>query len=480
MEWRMTNINKLIALGAIASFALVGCGSANGSNAPAPTNHASIPSNVLQFAVGTVNLFGTANGGLNVVTTYRQPAGSTLPGGSGTLLNSPTITLPVAIAAGSADASGSVEGFDPCSTAAFGSATAETTTTITSTTQNSAFNCGGTAQTTFGQSGGVFGLGLEPYNSVGQGDYAALLDIIGPGSDGTPFSVNPYPVPLWDTVNAGCATAPACDPNQLDAAWGGPPAIQYSRDSNGQNIAFDSDDVGNGISLGIDVFMMPAPAAAAGTYGLSVSIPANSGTTTASGSFALPGVVDLGTAGAAPGFVPDGTGGGTVTLVPPAGAWTEALVEVIDYPAAATAGGGGGIYYTLEAVNGGNGIGCTGLVCTLSDTIGPNPAGCVIGGTLPACTSTAAGDQIVTQVVYADYPIYELQYGTQAASSSGKTSPTLLGAAGSADLSISTATCTIAAAGDCNANLPLLHARKLGRALHRMPAAALKAKAPVK
>jgi len=476
----MNNTYKLIALGAIASLALVGCGSANGSNAPAPSTKANLSSDVLQFAVGTVNLFGTANGGLNVVTTYRQPAGATLPGGSATLVNSPTVTLPAAINAGTADTMGVTESFDPCSTAAFGSATAETGTTITSTTQNSAFNCGGTAQTTFGQSGGVFGLGIEPYNAVGQGDYAALLGIIAPGQDGTPFQVNPYPVPLWDTTNLGCTTSPACDPNQLDAAWGGPPAIEYSKDSNGQSVAGDTDDVGNGISMGIDVFQMPAPAAAAGTYGLSVSVPANTGTVTATASYTLPAVVDLGSAGAAPGFVADGSGGGTVTLIPPAGAWTEALVEVIDYPAADTAGGGGGIYYTMEAVNGGNGVGCVGLVCTLPDTIGPNPAGCVIGGTLPNCTSTAAGDQIVTQVIYADYPIYEMQYGVQAASSAGKTSPTLLGTAGSADLSISTATCTIAAAGDCNANLPLLRARGHAKALHRMPVSALKTKAPVK
>jgi len=474
----MNNINRFIALGAIAAFALVGCGSSNGSNSPGPTTKASLGSDVLQFAVGSVNLFGVASGGLNVVTTFRQPAGATLPGGSATLLNSPTITLPAAIAAGTADASGSVEGFDPCSTAAFGSATAETGTTITSTTQTSGFNCGGTAQTTFGQSGGVFGLGLEPYNAAGQGDYAALLGIVSPGSDGTPFSVNPYPVPLWDTVNAGCATAPACDPNQLDAAWGGPPAVEYSTDAKGQNVAGDSDYVGNGISLGIDVFM-GAPVVA-GTYSLSTSIPANTGTVAATASFALPGIHDLGTAGAAPGFVADGTGGGTITLVPPVGAWTEALVEVIDYPAADTAGGGSGVYYTLEAVNGANGVGCTALVCKLPDAIGPNPAGCVFGGTVPACTSTAAGDQIVTQVIYADYPIYELQYGVQAGSSSGKTSPTLLGAAGSADLSISTATCTMTVAGDCNANLPLLHARKLGKSLHRMPVSALKAKTPVK
>lgn len=436
----MNKINRLIACGAIAAFALTGCGASGGANAPAPNTQASVSSNVLQFAVGTVNLFGTANGGLNVVATYRQPSGGTLPGGSGTLLNSPTITVPAAIPGTVAAPAGSVEGFDASSTAAFGAGTGEVGgTTIQSTSQSvTAAICG--TPTTFGQSGGVFGLGIEPFNSTGQGDCTPPAV----SGTGTPFQVAPYPVPLWDTTNAGCATAPLCDPNQLDAAWGGPPAIVYPG-TGGDNISGGSAPGGTlGLSMGIDVFQ--GLAAAAGTYKLSTSIPANTGTTTATASYALAAVTDLGTAGAAPAFVENGHGGGTVgPLVLPPGAWTEALVEVIDYPAA----GGPGLYYTMEAVNGTATAWCTTapVTCTLPNAIGP-------GGT----ASITAGDNVVTQVIFTDYPIYELQYGSQASSSTGKTSPTLLGAAGSADMSISTANCE-ATGASCVASLPLIRSR---------------------
>ena len=231
----------------------------------------------------------------------------------------------------------------------------------------------------------------------------------------------------------------------MDAAWGGPPAIVL-KDSGGDSVVGSGNYPGGtaGISLGIDVFnVVPA---AAGAYKLAVSVPANTGTVTTSASYTLAGITDLGTAGAAAPFVADGLGGGTVTIVPPAGAWTEALVEVTDY--GVPAAGATPVWYTMEAVNGGNGVGCAALVCTLPDGIGPG-----------ATPSTAAGDQVVTQVIFTDYPIYEMQYGTQAANSGGKPSPTIVGAAGSTDISISTRTCTITVAADCNANLPLLHLR---------------------
>ena len=450
----MNKIYRLMTYGAIAAFALTGCGASSGANAPAPNTQVSVATNVLQFAVGTVNLFGTTNGGLNVVATYRQPSGGFAPGDSGTLVNSPTITLPGAIVAGAAAPAATVEGFDACSTAAFGAGANEVgTTAMTSTSQT--LGQGTTAATTFGQSGGVFGVGIEPFNSTGQGDCTPPAV----SGTGTPFQVAPYPVPIWDPTGAGCATAPTCDPNQMDAAWGGPPAVVLSG-SGGDSVVGSGNYPGGtaGISLGIDVFQMPAPASAAGTYKLSVSVPANTGTVTSSSSFTLAAVNDLGTAGAAPGIVEDGTGGGTITLVPPAGpaAWTEALVEVTDY---GTAAAGPVVWYTMEAVNGGNGVGCTALVCTLPDTIGP-------GAT--ASIAASGTDEVVTQVVWVNYPLYEMQYGTQATNSGGKSSPTILGAAGSTDMSLSTRTCTMVAAADCNASLPLLHLRRArGTSIHR-------------
>ena len=446
MEWSMNKISKLIACGAIAAFALVACGPQNGANAPAPSQQANLSSNVLQIATGAANIGGAANAGVNVVVTYRQPAGAQLPGGSATLVNSPTLTLPAAIPPGAGVVPAPagppptfLEGFDPCSTVAFGSSPSETgTTSITSTSQTPGTSCAA-AFTTFGQSGGAYGLGLEPYNAVGQGDYAASLLLFGPSADGTPFQVAPYPVPLYDHV--------VPDPNQMDAAWGGPPAI-VATGSGGDSISGSGFyPAGSaGLPMGIDVFAnVPA---AAGAYKLSVSVPANTGTVTQSATYTLPAVHDLGTAGAAPAFVYDGHGGGTVTLLPFPATSTEAIVEVTDFGAGP--GPTANLWYTMVARNGAAGVGCTaGGVCTLPDAIGPG------GGPSIA----AAGDQVVTQVIYVDYPLYELQYGTQAGSSNGVTAPTLLGAVGSADLSISTRTCTLAGGANCNANLPLLHMR---------------------
>jgi hypothetical protein len=398
---------------------------------------------VLQFAVGAANIYGVANAGLNVVATYRQPSGGYAVGDSGTLVNSPTITLPAAIGAGAAAPAATVEGFDACSTAAFGASTNEVgTTTITSTSQS----LGATALTTFGQSGGVFGVGIEPFNSTGQGDCTPAAV----NATGTPFQVAPYPVPLYD----GAAGA---DVNQMDAAWGGPPAV-LNLGGGGDSVVGSGNYPGGtaGISLGIDVFN--AVPAVVGAYKLVVSVPANTGTVTTPASFSLAGVNDLGSAGAAAAFVADGTGGGTVTIAPPVGAWTEALVEVTDY--GAPAAGSTPVWYTMEAVNGGNGVGCTALVCTLPDTIGPG-----------ATASTTAGDQVVTQVIFTDYPIYEMQYGTQAGNSGGKPSPAIIGAVGSTDISLSTRTCTLAGGANCNGNLPLLHLRygpHHSTAIHRL------------
>ena len=83
--------------------------------------------------------------------------------------------------------------------------------TSTSQTQGQA----GTTATTFGQSGGAFGLGIEPFNSTVKGDPTPP----GVNSTGTPFQVAPYPVPIYDNT--------AGDPNQLPAAWGAPGVSQF-------------------------------------------------------------------------------------------------------------------------------------------------------------------------------------------------------------------------------------------------------------
>ena len=125
----MKKTKAIITLGAIA-FALSGCG-ASGGNPTTPTQ-ANIASNVLQFAVGTADYSGCATPSLNVVTTYRQPAGSFDPGDSGTLVNSPTLSLPGALAG----PAGAAAAYDATSSVLTGPATGELGThAITSTSQ---------------------------------------------------------------------------------------------------------------------------------------------------------------------------------------------------------------------------------------------------------------------------------------------------------------------------------------------------------
>lgn len=469
----MNNITRLITCGAIAAFALTGCGASGGSNAPAPNTIAPISTNVLQLAAGTVNFQGTTTG-LNIVTTYRQSNGD-----SGTLVNSPTLTLPAALpAAGPATGMFNTqlgamgETTDACSTILYGPAANEaTTTSMTATSQSP----GSTAVTTFGQSGGVYAIGIEPFNSTGQGDCTPA----GPSNTGTPFQAQPYPIPVYDA-------ATGTDPNQIPAGWGGPPAFVLSG-SNGASTIGNSDypsincpqDTVSGgtlhcyagLSMGIDAFMGVAPVAG-GAYSLAVSIPANSGTTTKTATFTMPAALTtLPTIAAPPAYVPDGNGGGTFAFVMPAGA-TEAFLEVIDYGAhtgascngagtadtnpavgngAAGVSNGEAIYYTIEATASGT--------LTLPDTIGPGatPSVCTATQNTTANAGTTDADQIAIQVIAVDYPLYE----ANPINSAGKQSPTIVGAGGSADMTISPAVCQ-QAAGACTDALPLLRLRNRG------------------
>src|SRR5271170_7950143 len=116
----MYKIKTILTSGALA-LALAGCGAS--PNAAVP-NQATVSSNSLQFVAGTANLYGLATG-LNVVTTYRQPSGGFNPGASGTLLNSPVLSLPAAIPGALAGAA-TAAGYDASSTAPSGPATGET------------------------------------------------------------------------------------------------------------------------------------------------------------------------------------------------------------------------------------------------------------------------------------------------------------------------------------------------------------------
>src|SRR5271168_3661577 len=157
----MMNMQKtatLLTTGAVALI-LAGC-SASGTNPIAPSRVCNIGANVLQLNVGTANLFGdvpaSAVAGTNVAVTYRQSAAANcFAGNSGALVSSPTLTIPTALVgpAGAADGFGA--------TIVTGPAAGEIgTTSMTALSQ--APNVMGSA--TFGNDGGAFGLGLEPFN----------------------------------------------------------------------------------------------------------------------------------------------------------------------------------------------------------------------------------------------------------------------------------------------------------------------------
>ena len=401
---------------AFAGLGLNACG-ANGTSPPPPQNQVNPATNVLQLAVGTANIYGDAPAsavvGLNVVTTYRQPKGGTNPGASGTAVNSPTLTLPNKLP-GTAGSPGAMP-LDTTSTILTGPAPSEVSgTTMTSTAQT----VGATTVTTFGTSGDVVGLGIEPFNYT---------------ESGTPFQVAPYPVPIYDALSP--------DANQLPAAWGGPPAFDLL--GNGQSpVGASTVPAGTaGVSLGLDVFKGIA-AVGGGAYNIKLSVPANTGTTTQTQSFTLPGAVHT-----LPAFTPpvptldaNNDGGATFAVTLPAGV-TEAYVEIVDSgPAQPTTGSATAcngasiatpIYYTIAVTSSGT--------VMLPPLAGP-------GGTPSICTATlnlavmgnaagTPGDSFSVQGLGFDYPLYEASYPK----SLGNPSPTILGGSGEDDVTISSA-----------------------------------------
>ena len=105
-------------------------------------------------------------------------------------------------------------------------------------------------------------------------------------------------------------------------------------------------------------------------------------------------------------------------LAAPAGT-TETIVEFIDLTAATSNLATAPVYYTVVVQGGGA------VTATLVDNLGP---------ALPNATSATlqAGDRVQVECIAADYPLFEA--GPPANTSQ---TPTLLGAAGQADLSFS-------------------------------------------
>jgi hypothetical protein len=440
----------------VALTAMLGGCSGGGSNGiPKITSTNPLSTGVLQFAVGTANLYGTASG-LNVVSTYRQADGL-----SNVLVDTPTITGPFTLPASAPAGNNPV---DPYTTVTFfgsgspsGPSVEEVAAggKITGTSQSVHLGTPACDQTTpctvasaaggnvsvppntntFGQSGGVFGDGISPQNSTTSGQSATY---------------EPYTEPLYDSTTG----------NEF-IPFGGPPAFDPNKTGLGlrdglSNLGGVNGTLGVlGLPLGISTFY--GVAVRPGSYGLSIQVPTGfSGTTatygTASKSATLTSTAELGTI-TAPVLTLDGAGGGSFTIAAlPAGV-TEELVEITDFgdgsdaaetcqgPLGATidanGGGAGPVFYTILVKAPGT--------YTLPDSIGPNttvssgvskitpsPSICTAAQNTTAAGATDTGDSYTVQAIGADYPLYESLYPNNTSQT-----PAIVGANGQADITIS-------------------------------------------
>lgn len=251
---------------------------------------------------------------------------------------------------------------------------------------------GSTTVTTFGVFGGLFGGGFGPFNAT-QTSNNFYPGQVAPGGPSPTF-----PTPMYGTGLGAAA------PVSLVI---GPPAKGIT--------PFTNVNYPSGFAGYLPGFLAFQAAPVAGTYNLSVAVnAANAAPTTVTASATLASVTPMG-AVPAPTFTKDGAGGGTVNVTVPAGA-TETLVFVYDVTQK--------VYYTVGPIAG------TGAQSgSLPDNLGPcaNP-NC-------GAATLATGDNYSLTAVSFDYPDFE-------ATQPGNTSqtPTVLGSAGQADLSISPAT----------------------------------------
>ena len=450
------------ALSIVAVIAVTGCGGgATGGPAITSVNPTSPSYSSLQFAVGTANIYGNAQIGLNVVATFRQTNGTSATG-----VNTPQIKGPFSFIPGIVPQTGG--GPDPYSTVLNGGPSVTEVlgqNGIIGTPQTVAPGtpyCDGTPPlpsnnpkvtlvpcpsglspntTTFGQSGGVFAMGLAPYNHV--------------AATGQSYSYQPYAQPFYG----------AQDPTSTFQfiPWGGPPAFDPDgtklgeRDGAGSINGVDSfnDPYFLGVAEGIGVFDAVVPATGTYTLNVGVATVGNGGavsTSTVTKTAQLGSLTPLPTL-TAPVLTFDGNGGASFTASLPPGV-TEAYVQIVDY------GPGGGpndgavskpancqgargtqfapVYYTIHITS------AASATYTLPDTIGPNLA--TSGGPTniqpspSICTAgqnNAAGDDVVVQMIGFDYPVYQAALGlTQ---SSTPQNPTITGASGQADITISQA-----------------------------------------
>lgn len=369
------------ALVAGAFLVLPACSSLTNGNAQLPnvTQQPLSSLGKLTFAVGTAHLQDGSTG-LNVVTYLRKSDGSTA-----FLVDTPSITGPSGFKVPSSTMNANGSG---------GSGVDGGTATISATPQSTASPP--PAGTTFGNAGGLYGGGFGPFNSTATGSNFY------PGQS-SPGGPNPtYSTPFYK-ANSGNNT-----PTDPRVFLIGPPAPNIASFTNVTYpvnfagylpgfTAFEATPVAGAYTLNVGVAAANAPSASF------------QATATLNSLTVLPAV-------APPTLTKDGKGGGTIGVTVPAGA-TETLVFVHDLTNNA--------FYTVGPITG------TGpQTGSLPDTLGPcaNTPGC------NAATLTTGDNYEITAISF-DYPDFESIQPVSTAQT-----PTVTGANGQADLSISPAT----------------------------------------
>ena len=383
-------VTRLSVAGLVLAFAVAGCTSTAGG----PPNVTSVDpasQSALQFSVGTANLAGTATG-MNVVVTNRQGNGT-----SGVLLDTPTLTgpfvLPAAVADSKADGNGS--------TAKAGPSLGEVNGTIcgkpciTGTPQTTPGNAPAYTST-FGNSGGAFGLAFAPANST---------------PTNTTNVYQPYQVPLYGA--------------KILTPWGGPPAYDPARDGKGTRDGTFADSTQGilGVSLGLDIFkgvtVNPGP------YNLSINIPFVTGSQTVASAFTLGAVNPIAGVPTVDAITFDGTGQATVAYTLPAGV-TGAYVEIVDNgPSVCNGAGNLNLYGAFTAGNPTASarpttyytfwVTASGSV-TVTNAYSPGPPGskfpaiCTLAQNTAAVTPASAPDSVTAYVIGFDYDHYSITY----------------------------------------------------------------------
>ena len=342
----------------------------------------------LTFAVGTAKLQDGSTG-LNVVTYVRKTDGSTP-----FLVDTPSITGPTGFIVPTNSLTPNGAG---------GSGSDGGTATINATSQTAS----PPPNTTFGTGGGLYGGGLGPYNST-----QSSSNFYPGNSNPSSGAPGAYLTPFYETPSGGSVPAPT-DPLVFLV---GPPAKGITPFN---NVDFPSSPPFQGYLPGFTAF---EAAPVTGSYHLHLDVEAANASAASFDASATLGSTTPLPAIPAPVFTEDASkdGGGTVTVtVPSDPRITETLVFFFDSTSKE--------FYTVGPLTG------TG---TLTGTLGANLGACNV----PPCSSPtmAPGDKYTVSAITFDYPDFE---SIQPIST--QQTPTVLGSAGQADISISPATVAI-------------------------------------